>query len=384
MLDHIDEIGGPLHENHYPVGWAWAGLAVPVGKQVASHFGGTRNGLVVSWPKRIADPGGLRTQFHHVIDIAPTISSAPGIAVPSVVDGAPSSRSKASASPTRWTARRGRPSRRTTQYFEMFGNRAIYRDGWVAAARHGRLPWLTVGSVDFSEDRWELYDTRSDFSQADDLAAKHPDKLRELQAVFLEEARRYQVLPLDDRFVERADPSAAAFHRLRAHGLHLLRRRGPHPRGLGADREGRIAPDRGQPVDPSVGRGGRHRDIGGTSGGYALFVQGTKLIYVYNDFGRDRTTLTSSIDLPAGDDVLVAFEFHADGPTPGAPGTGRLLVNGQPVAEGRVANRVPYRNSATESFDVGRDTGTAVIAGLYQVPFAFTGALKRLDFTYLD
>ena len=386
MLDHIDEIGGPLHENHYPVGWAWAGSApFQWMKQVASHFGGTRNGMVVSWPKRIVDHGGLRRQFHHVIDIAPTIYEAAGIEVPSTVNGVAQQPVEGiSIAYTFDKTNADAPSQRTTQYFEMFGNRAIYRDGWVAAARHGRLPWLTVGSVDFSQDTWELYNITEDFSQATDLAARYPDKLKELQALFLDEARRYNVLPLDDHFAERADPSSrpstifgrSAFTYFPGavripEGSAPIEKAGSH----------RIEADL---VMPAAGAEGVIVTSGGTSGGYALFVKDGKLAYVYNYFGREQTTLTSSDELPRGTDVKVSFEFHADGPAPGAPGIGQLFIDGRKVAEARIAHRVPYRNSATETFDVGRDTGTAVIHGLYEVPFAFSGGLKRLDFNYLS
>ena len=175
------------------------------GKQVASHFGGTRNPLVISWPARIKDKGGIRTQFHHVIDIAPTILEAAHIPQPTEVNGVQQKPIEGISMMYSFDDANTKEQRQT-QYFEMFGNRALYRDGWIASVRHGRLPWESAGSYDFTKDRWELYKLNEDFSEANDLAAKNPEKLKELQDLFLVEARKYNVLPLDDRFIERGDP----------------------------------------------------------------------------------------------------------------------------------------------------------------------------------
>jgi arylsulfatase A-like enzyme len=170
MLQRIDEIGGPLHENHYPVGWSWAGSSpFQWMKQVASHFGGVRNGLVMSWPKGITDRGGLRSQFHHCIDIAPTILEVAGIPEPREVNGVPQKPIEG-VSMAYTFADKDAPSRRVTQYFEMLGNRALYHDGWVAGCLHGRLPWLTSGGASFDKDSWELYNIDEDFSQAPEAA----------------------------------------------------------------------------------------------------------------------------------------------------------------------------------------------------------------------
>lgn len=179
MVQHIDEIGGPTCENHYPVGWSWAGSSpFQWMKQVASHFGGTRNGLVMSWPQRIKDKGGLRSQFHHAIDIVPTILEAATIAEPFEVNGVPQKPIEGVSMAYSFDSEEA-PSRRVTQYFEMFGNRAVYHDGWVAGCRHGRLPWLTGESAGFDDDSWELYNIEDDFTQANDLAAKEPARLRD-------------------------------------------------------------------------------------------------------------------------------------------------------------------------------------------------------------
>ena len=199
MLKRIDDIGGPTTENHYPVGWAWAGSSpFQWMKQVASHFGGTRNGLVISWPTKISDRGALRSQFHHAIDIVPTILEIAGVPEPRMVNGVPQKPIEG-VSMAYTFADKDAESRRRTQYFEMMGNRALYHEGWVAGCLHGRLPWETGATVSFDADRWELYNIEEDFSQANDLAAKEPARLRDLQDRFMAETARYKVLPLDDR-----------------------------------------------------------------------------------------------------------------------------------------------------------------------------------------
>ena len=202
QLPHVDEIGGPLHENHYPVGWSWAGSSpFQWMKRVPSHFGGTRNGMVVSWPARIKEKGGLRSQFHHVIDIVPTIYEAVGVKAPTKVDGI-AQKPIAGVSILYSFNDAAAPTTRHVQYFETGGHRAIYKDGWVATAFHG-VPWVLTGSHDFDLDKWELYNVNKDFSEGNDLASKESAKLKELQALFNSEARKYDVYPLDDRFVER-------------------------------------------------------------------------------------------------------------------------------------------------------------------------------------
>ena len=223
-LKNIDKIGGPESYNHFPVGWAWA-MNTPFqwGKQVASHLGGVRNPLVVSWPKRIKDKGGVRTQFHHCIDVVPTILEAANIQEPSMVNGV-AQKPMEGVSMVYSFDDPAAKSPRKTQYFEMFGNRAIYNDGWIATCRHGRLPWENSGSADFDQDVWQLYNLDEDFSEASDVAAKNSDRLRALQDLFWVEAAKYNVLPLDDRFIERADPAPAAKPDRGSNQFHLLLR----------------------------------------------------------------------------------------------------------------------------------------------------------------
>lgn len=280
QLPKLDEIGGPEHENHYPVGWAWAG-ASPFQwmKRVPSHFGGTRNGMIVSWPARIADKGGIRTQFHHVIDVAPTILDAVGIKEPKVVNGA-DQHPMAGLSFAYSFDDAAAEGARHTQYFETGGHRAIYHDGWVAASFHG-VPWELTGSVGFEGNAWTLYNIDEDFSQAHDLAAQNPEKLAELQQLFDEEAAKYEVFPLDDRFAERAtNPERPSFTQGRksfsyAPGTVRI------PEGNAPQiyqRSHRITAD----IDvPEGGADGVIIATGGSSGGYTLFLEKGVPVYEY-------------------------------------------------------------------------------------------------------
>lgn len=208
LLSMIDQLGGPMTYNHYPVGWAHA-MDAPMQwtKQVASHFGGTRNGMVISWPARIKDKGSIRSQFAHVIDIVPTIYEAIGITPPAVMDGV-RQKPLEGVSLVYSFDNANAPARHTTQYFELLGNRAIYKDGWMASTTPLRLPWVTIGYEPSPDDfKWELYNIDNDFSQANNLAEKNPGKLKELQAAFDVEAKKHNVYPLDSSFASRVDPA---------------------------------------------------------------------------------------------------------------------------------------------------------------------------------
>lgn len=375
MLKVIDEIGSPKHENHFSVGWAWA-VDTPFQwtKQVASHFGGTRSGFTVSWPARITAHGEVRNQWHHMIDVAPTIYEAAGIKMPETFNGQKQvplagvsmlySFNDAKAS-----------TRHTTQYFEIMGNRAIYHDGWVAAARHG-LPWELLGRKgDFENDKWELYDLSKDFSQADDLAAKNPAKLKQLQALFESEARKYNVLPLDDRFVERGNvPDRPSLSRGRDQFTF-------YP-GTVRVPEG-TAPNvkaRSHTVTAVFEADAKTEGVivaQGGSAGYTLFVKDGYLVYENNFFGKERDQIKSPEKLPAGK-VVAEFQYTHEDKTFGGGGTGVLLINGKEVGRARFAHVPPIRYSATESFDIGRDTGEAV-SNDYEGPFPFTGTLEKVD-----
>jgi len=382
ILQHIDEIGGPKSYNHFPVGWAWA-MNTPFqwGKQVASHFGGTRNPLVVSWPNRIKDKGGLRTQFHHAIDIVPTILEAAGIPEPVSVNGVAQKPIEGISMMYSWddAAAKGQ---RPTQYFEMFGNRALYHDGWIAACRHGRLPWQTMGSADFADDVWELYNVEEDFSEYSDLAAKQPEKLRELIDLFYAEAGKYDVLPLDDRFAERTDPGMRP---------SLIAGRTDFTYYPGAFRiaescapnvKNRTHSITAEVVVPSGGADGVLVAAGGVVGGYTLFVKDGKPTYEYNWFTEARYRITGSQPLPAGPcTIRVLFEY--DGGGIGKGGSVVMSVNDKEVAKGRVEHTVPARYSADETFDVGRDTGSPV-SSEYESPFPYRGVLKKVEISLGD
>jgi arylsulfatase len=374
MVKHLDDIGGPRSYNHYPVGWAWA-MNTPFqwGKQVASHFGGTRNPLVISWPRRIKDKGGLRTQFHHVIDIAPTILEAAGIREPTEVNGV-AQKPIEGVSMVYTFDSPSAEGRHTTQYFEMFGNRAVYRDGWIASCRHGRLPWENAGTVSFDNDVWELYRLDKDFSQFTNLAADFPQRLRDLKDQFWIEAAKYDVLPLDDRFAERIDPSlrpsliAGRSHFTYFPGtVRVPESTSPNVKNKSFTLTASID----EPGD------GVLIAAGGVVGGYTLYVKDGRPAFEYNWFAQDRYKIASAEKLPSGPST-VRVEFKYDGGGSGKGGEVSLLVNGKKVGHGRVDKTIQARFSADETFDVGRDTGSPVGAD-YQAPFVFTGRIKAID-----
>ena len=346
MLRSIDTMGGPSHENHFSVGWAWA-LDAPFQwtKQVASHFGGTRSGFLVSWPERIKARREVRPQWHHMVDVAPTIYEAAGIAMPQTVDGVPQV-PLAGVSMAYTFDAPAAPSRRTTQYFEIYGNRAIYHEGWLAAARHG-LPWELLGRRgDFENDRWELYDLSNDFSEANDLAATRPDKLRELQAIFEAEARKYNVLPLDDRFAERAVVADRPSQTRGKTRFVYLPGTVRVPEGTAPNvkaRSHRIAAELEIPQNAQgviIAAGG--------SAGYAMFVKNGRLMFENNFFGKQRDLITSNIPLPTGR-VVAVFEYTHTAREYGGGGTARLLINGAVAGEATFAHVPPARYSATET-----------------------------------
>jgi arylsulfatase len=390
-LKMIDELGGPNTYNHYPAGWAHAGCTpFQWVKQIASHFGGTRNPMVISWPKRIKRAGltastangttpadrGIRSQFHHVVDVAPTILEAAGISTPTMVNGVAQMPVDGVSMVYTFDHPEAK-SRRTTQYFEMLGNRAIYHDGWVAAAFRGRLPWaFLLPPNTFDDVRWELYNIDKDFSEADDLAQQEPRKLRQLQDLFWAEAARNNVLPLDDRVIGRVDFSVRP-------GVTVGRTKFTYypgtvrlPEMSAPAMKNRSYSIMAEAVIPKDGAEGVLLTQGGRFGGHGLFVQNGKLTYVYNLAGADVTTITSTEPLPAGE-VTLRYDFASDKGARGPGGTGRLFINGKLAGEGRIPRTVINRFSLDEGLDVGEDTGTPVCES-YKTPFKFTGTLKRV------
>ncbi|TYQ25921.1 sulfatase-like hydrolase/transferase [Pseudanabaena sp. UWO310] len=380
FLAALDDLGSPKTFNHYHAAWAWAGDSpFQWTKQIASHFGGTRNGLVVAWGDRIKDKGGIRSQFHHVIDIAPTIIEAAGIETPEVVNGAKQQPIEGTSLVYSFDDP-AVPSHHKTQYFEMLGNRAIYDNGWVAAARHGRLPWEFVSKTSFDEDKWELYNVASDFSESKDLAQENPAKLAELQSLFQKEAKKHKVFPLDDRLYQRFDGE----HRPNINDgrssftyytpvVGIPEISAPNIK----NRSFRIAAD----VVAKADTEGVLATQGGRFAGWSFFLKDGKPTFVYNFLNSDRTTIQASEPIGIGKSNI-RFDFTADGIAIGAGGTGKIFINDKLVAEGRIAKTVAARFGIDDTFDIGQDTGTPVVDS-YQIPFKFTGNLEQVKIDLL-
>ena len=377
VMAHMDDLGGPTTFNHYPVGWAHA-MDTPFQwtKQIASHFGGSRNGLVISWPARIKGKGGIRTQlFSSVIDIYPTILEAVGLQSPSMLNGVPQKPIEGVSMVYTF----GDPkavSRHRTQYFEMLGNRAVYNDGWVAATTPPILPWVMGQTPDLNDYKWELYNVKDDFSEANDLAAKEPKKLRELQDLFWAEAAKYNVLPLDNSKMERGDVSLRP-------GLTRGRTEFTYYPGMVRIPEG-AAPDfRNKSyritADVDIPEGGAEGVLitqGGRFNGFGLYVLQGKPVFHYNLVGVDRTTIAGKDPLTPGKHTI-RVDFKYDGDGIGKGGVATLMVDGKEVANDRLARTIPFRVSADETLDIGEDTGTPVSED-YRVPFRFTGTLNKI------
>jgi arylsulfatase A-like enzyme len=378
IVAHADEIGGPKSFPHIPVGWALAGdTPFQWTKQVASHYGGTRNGMVIVWPAHINDAGGIRSQWHHVIDVTPTILEAAKLPQPKFVDGI-KQKPMEGVSMVYSFADAKAPTKHTTQYFEMFGNRGIYHDGWTAVTQHS-IPWDVAGTPPkFSEDKWELYNTNDDFSQAQDLAAKYPDKLKELQQLFLAEAEKYNVLPLDDRRVERFVPTLAGRPSLMWGRTSVTL----YPGMVGMMENATLdVKNRSHTVTANieVPQGGGEGVIiaqGGRFGGWTLYMKGGKLKYCYNYLNQERYTVESTDSLPPGK-AVVKLEFKYDGGGVAKGGTATLYVNDQKVGEGRVDKTQPYVFSG-EGEDVGEDLETPVSEDYKEGDNKFTGTIDKV------
>ncbi|ETF01599.1 arylsulfatase [Advenella kashmirensis W13003] len=377
QLARIDDIGGPKSYNSYPVGWAWAGSSpLQWVKQIASHLGGTRNGMVMSWPNGILDHGKLREQFHHCIDIVPTLLDVAGIPMPEEVNGV--SQCDVEGLSMTYTFQESEvKSQRTTQYFELLGHRAIFHDGWIATARHqGRLPWQIGGgnaTGDFDSDTWELYNIENDFSQANDLAQQFPEKLKELQALWRKEAVKHKVFPLDDRYGERyhqgPSPARNRTHFTYASGVFGI------PEGSAPNVKGRSHKITADVVIQDATEGAIVA-AGGRFGGYALYIQNQRLHYVYNVSGLERHRVSSDHALPAGEHCLIMI-FESERTTPGSGGEVILQVDGQEVGRGKIPRTVPIQYSYTETFDIGRDNGTPVDEA-YRSPFVFNSVIRSV------
>jgi arylsulfatase len=384
LVSIMDELGGPKGYNHYPVGWAHA-MDSPFQwtKQVASHFGGTRNGLVISWPARIKDRGGLRSQFCHIIDIVPTILEAAGVKEPTMVNGV-------KQTPIEGTSlvytfdNANAPTRHPTQYFEMLCNRGIYHDGWIASTSPMRLPWAKVepgaAGADPDDFKWELYHVAEDFSQSNDLAAQNPDKLKELQAIFDAEARKYHVYPLDATFAERADVSIRPSLTRGRDTFTYFPGTFRVPEGAAPDTKNRSFTIAAEVEIPERGAEGVLATQGGRFGGWGLLLMDGRpeFDYAYSNQEQHKYRIAGDEKLPAGKHTI-HFDFKYDGSGYGKGGTGTLKVDGKQVAQGRIERTIPVRFSLDETLDVGMDTGTPVVESyVVKMPFKFTGGLKKV------
>ncbi|BCN68476.1 sulfatase-like hydrolase/transferase [Rhodococcus hoagii] len=381
LLGALDKLGGPDSSPHYAVGWAHA-MDTPYQwtKQVASHWGGTRNGTVVHWPRGFAARGEVRNQFHHVVDVAPTVLAAAGIPAPTTVNGVRQHPLEGVDMAYSFHDAAA-PERHVTQYFEMLGNRGIYHRGWSAVTKH-RTPWQIPGGpgIAFDDDVWELYDGAADWTQARDLAKEYPERLRELQRLFLIEATRYNVLPLDDRTFERVLPGLSGKPRLVPGNRQVLLP------GMQALLEMHIVNCRNRSwsltaqVDvPDGGARGVILNLGGHAGGWSFYFRDGRPTFCYNLFGIERSYIRAPDTVGVGLHQ-VRSEFAYDGGGLGKGGTVTLFVDGTAVAEGRVERTEPI-GFGYEFSDVGRDSLSTVTPEYPTGDNAFTG---RIDWVQIE
>ena len=376
LLSRIDEFGTPTSYNHYAVGWAWA-MNAPFQwtKQVASHWGGTRNGTIVHWPNGIAEKGGLRSQFTHVIDIAPTVLEAAGLPEPTIVNSVQQSPMEGTSMLYTFD-QPDTAERHDLQYFEMFGNRGVYFKGWSAVTKH-RTPWIMTGGAlaAFDDDVWELYDGTTDFSQARNLVADQPEKLHHLQRLWLIEAVKYNVLPIDDRGAERMNPELAGRPTL-IHGTTQLL----YP-GMGRLSENSVISIKNKSFSvtaeidiPARGAEGVIIAQGGAFGGWSLYFTGGKAAFTYNLLGLQQFTTQAESALDAGKHQ-VRMEFAYDGGGLAKGGDVTLYYDGNPVGSGRVGATQAMIFSADETTDVGYESGTTVSTDYTAQTSRFTGKI---------
>jgi arylsulfatase A-like enzyme len=380
QLQYYDAWGSAGTYPHMAVAWSWA-FDTPFKwtKQVASHFGGTRQGLAISWPGHIGDPGGIRTQFHHVIDIVPTILEATGIKAPQTVNGIKQSPIEGvSMAYTFDKANANAPTTHKTQYFELISNRGIYNDGWYANTTPPVGPWVLNSPMpNVNAYKWELYNLKEDYSQANDLAAKMPDKLKQMQALFVQEAAKYNVLPLDNSSFARAiapRPSATAGQTVFTYSGEMAGiPTGNAPNIL--NRSFKITAD----VDIPENGDGMIATLGGRWGGYGLYLLKGVPVFNYNMLALLQARWAGDQPLSAGKHTIV-FDFTYDGPGIAKGGTGVLKVDGKEVRTLQIPKTVPFLLPGDESFDVGIDTRTGVNDQDYQVPFRFNGKIANVTF----
>jgi len=389
---HYEGWGSDTTYPHMSVAWSWA-FDTPFKwtKQVASHFGGTRQGMVISWPGHIKDVGGIRTQFHHMIDIVPTILEATGVKAPDMVNGIKQKPIEGiSMAYTFDSANANAPSKRDTQYFEMFANRGIYHAGWYACTTPPAAPWLmgTTKLPDVNQYKWELYNLTEDYSQYNDLSSKNPDKLKELQTVFMAEAQKYQVMPLDNSVLPRLltpRPSAIA-------GKTEFTYQGENaniPVGNAPSIMNKDYTITAEITVPKGGAEGMIATMGGRFGGYGLYLLKGKPVFTYNLLDLERYRWEGGVGGKVGEDWFgralkpgkhtIVFDFKYNGPGPGKGGTGVMTVDGKEFAKKTIPHTIPMLMAIDESFDIGSDTRSGVDDS-YKLPFHFTGTIDKLTY----
>ena len=382
LLSKMDELGTETSYNHYSIGWAWA-LNTPYQwtKQVASHWGGTRNGTIVHWPKVITDGGSMRHQFSHVIDVAPTILEAAGIPEPAFVNGVMQSPMEGTSMLYSF-AEGEAPEQHDLQYFEMFGNRGIYHKGWSAVTKH-KTPWVLVGGnlPAFDDDVWELYDGSTDWSQAKDLSAEMPDKLHELQRRWLIEATKYNAIPLDDRSGDRLNSDVAGRPTLiRGNSQLLFENMGRLSESSVLNIKNKSFSITAEVTIPDEGAEGVIIAQGGRFGGWSVYTREGVLKFTYNVLGLQEFTVSATEPVPTGKHQ-VRMEFAYDGGGLAKGGTATLYHDGKAVGEGRVDLTQPMVFSADETTDIGRETGTTVSSDYTPASSRFNG---RIEWVQID
>jgi arylsulfatase len=386
LIPLIDEWGGPTTFPHMAAGWAVA-FDAPFSwtKQVASDFGGTRNGMVIHWPRGIKEKGGLRSQFGHVIDIAPTVLEATTLPEPKIVNGTPQTPIEGVSLLYTFNDAKAK-ERHTTQYFEMFGNRAIYHEGWLARTLH-RAPWQTGKQKPLESDIWDLYNVRDDFSLTRNLATEKPRKLAQLQALFMSEAEKYHVLPIDDRTVERVNPAIAGRPDLLGDRKSLTLYDGMNGmlENTFINVKNQSKTVTAEVETPKGGANGVILAQGGRFGGWSLYMKDGKPVYTYNFLGFERYTVSAKSALPAGS-ATVKLDFVYDGGGLGKGGMATLSVNGETVAKGRIEKTQPLIFSADETADVGLDNQTPVAEGIGigRDETRFTGKIRKVTVEVKD
>ena len=378
MLKHYDGWGGPTTYPHMAAGWAVAGdTPFTWTKQVAGSYGGCRNGLVVHWPEGFAAKGQVRSQWHHVIDVAPTILEAAGLPEPKSVNGTEQTPIQGVSMVYSFADPKA-ASTHKTQYFEIFGNRGIYHDGWLAHTVH-KEPWEAKPKTSFADDTWQLYHVDEDFSAANNLAAKNPTKLKELQELFVKEAIANHATPLDDRVFERLNADLVGRPDLMAGRTSLTVYNGMigMSENVFINTKNRSLTITAEVEIPKGGASGVIISQAGRFGGWSLYLKDGKPMYAYNFLGLETTKIAAVETIPVGK-ATIRYEFTYAGPGLGKGGTGTILVNGKKVAEGKINRTQPGFYSADEGVDVGQDGETPVSDDYKEGDNTFTGTIHKV------